>query len=132
MRRLLPVLLVAALPAFADEPLSGAEFEAHVTGKTLTYAQDGVIWGREQYEPGRQVIWAFEGQDCKRGSWTEPEPALICFEYQDEPGDLECWRFFRRANGLTALSDDAPDGLPLAVVEETADPMACTGPDLGV
>ncbi len=39
--------------AFAAEtPMSGAEFEAYATGRTLTYAERGVIYGIEEYLPG--------------------------------------------------------------------------------
>jgi hypothetical protein len=125
---------LALLPAMAmaEEPLSAEAFAAYATGKTMTYARDGRVWGREQYLAGRQVIWAFEGQDCKRGLWHEEAPGLICFVYDDDPGGLECWRFYLRDGRLVAWSDGSETGEPLAVVEETPEPMACPGPDVGV
>lgn len=125
-------LSVMAAATWADEPLSGPEFDAYTQGKTMTYAQGGTVWGREQYLPGARVIWAFEGQDCKRGAWHEAAPGLICFAYQDNPADLECWRFFHREGKLFAQPDGADNAAPLAAIEETNAPLACPGPDLGV
>ena len=59
MCRSLLFLLALTLPAFGEEPLDGAEFEAFATGKTLSYAVGGIVYGAEQYLPGRRVIWAF-------------------------------------------------------------------------
>lgn len=127
-------LALATLPAaaLAEEAMSAKDFEALATGKTMTYARDGSIWGREQYLAGRRVIWAFEGEACKRGIWYEAEPGLICFVYDDDPDGLECWRFYLQDGKLVAWSDATLTGMPLAVVEETAQPMACPGPDVGV
>lgn len=73
MRRSLPLFLALALPAYAAEPVGVAEFEAFATGKTLTYAVGGTVFGAEQYLPGRRVVWAFKGQQCRRGFWYEEE-----------------------------------------------------------
>ncbi len=63
MRQLLALVLIAATPALAaDAPMTAAEFEAYATGKTLTYAVGGEVYGAEQYLPGRRVLWAFKGR----------------------------------------------------------------------
>lgn len=123
------LIALALLPgsALAETPLSAAEFEARSTGRTMTYARDGAVWGREQYLPGRRVIWAFEGEACKYGAWQEPQPGLICFAYDDAPQDPSCWRFFDRSGRLFARSEAAPEAGMLAVVEETAKGMVCEG-----
>ena len=128
MKRALALCLLA-VPAGAETPLSAAEFEARTTGRTLTYARDGLVWGREQYLEGRKVIWAFEGEDCKYGQWQEPLPGLICFAYDDAPQDEECWRFFDRNGGLFAQSELAPEGV-LAAIDDSETGMVCGG--LGV
>ena len=127
-------LVLALLPgaAWVAEPLTGAEFDAYTQGKTMTYAEGGRVWGREQYLPGAKVIWAFEGEDCKHGTWEEAEPGLICFSYDDDPSDVECWKFFMGDGGLEALSTKGGGGFPLAAIEETDTPLACPGPDVGV
>lgn len=132
----LPHLLLAlaiAAPLAAAEPgrpMSAAEFEAATVGRTLYYNSGGTAYGAEQYLPGRRVIWAFLGDDCRRGEWYEAD-GFICFVYEDEP-DPQCWTFFRAAGGLTARFRGDPLGLPLVAVEESPEPMQCLGPNLGV
>lgn len=132
----LPHLLLAlaiAAPLAAAEPgrpMSAAEFEAATVGRTLYYNSGGTAYGAEQYLPGRRVIWAFLGDDCRRGEWYEAD-GFICFVYEDEP-DPQCWTFFRAAGGLAARFRGDPLGLPLVAVEESPEPMQCLGPNLGV
>ena len=139
MHRAASLLLAAtlALPALAQEvtpvadaPMTGAEFEAYATGKTLSYAQDGVVWGSEQYLPGRKVIWAFTEDDCQYGRWYE-ESGNICFLYDNDP-DAQCWKFFREASGLRAIFLGADGGTSLSEVAQTTTPLNCPGPDVGV
>ncbi len=125
MRAMLALCLLAA-PAWAETPLSAAEFEARTTGRTMTYAREGQVWGREQYLAGRKVIWAFEGEPCKYGTWEEPSPGLICFAYEDAPDEQECWRFYDRAGGLVAQSELAPEGV-LAAIADSDKGMVCDG-----
>lgn len=133
--RLALLLTLAAWPVAADPtgtPLSGAEFEAYALGKTLTYSDGGTIWGQEQYLPGHRVIWAFNGADCQFGTWDErpgPDGPMVCFTYDDAPGDVNCWQFFRGARGLVAqfIGGDAA----LSELEQTDAPMQCQGPEVG-
>jgi hypothetical protein len=129
MHRCFPLFLALALPASAAEPVGVAEFEAFATGKTLSYAVGGTVYGAEQYLPGRRVIWAFRGQECRKGFWYE-EAGQICFVYEDEPG-AQCWTFSRDGDRLQArFSGDAEGAEPAQVQEST--PLTCAGPDLGV
>lgn len=129
MRHSLPLLLMLACPAFAEGPVSVAEFEAFATGKTLTYALGGTVYGAEQYLPGRRVIWAFKGQQCRKGFWYE-EAGQVCFVYEDEPA-AQCWVFHRDSTGLQARFSGDPEGAEPARVQESA-ALTCAGPDLGV
>jgi hypothetical protein len=61
----LTALLASALPVLAEGPVTADQFEAHVTGKTLTYARGGAIFGIEQYLPGRKVRWQFTADTCQ-------------------------------------------------------------------
>ena len=132
----LPALLLAlglAVPLAAAEPgrpLTAAEFDAATVGRTLYYNSGGLAYGAEQYLPGRRVIWAFMGDDCRKGEWYEQD-GFICFVYEDTP-EPQCWTFFKAAGGLTARFRGDPLGLPLVAVEESTEPMQCLGPDLGV
>jgi hypothetical protein len=125
----LPALAQQATPV-ADAPMSGAEFDAYATGKTLSYAQDGVVWGSEQYLPGRKVIWAFAEDDCQYGHWYEDQ-GNICFLYDNDP-NAQCWKFFREATGLRAIFMGADGGTSLSEVAQSTTPLTCPGPDVGV
>lgn len=111
-------------------PLSETGFAARVTGHTFFYTQDGQPFGAEQYLPDHRVVWAFVGNDCQYGRWYE-KAGQICFAYEDEP-DAQCWTFFDRPGGLTAyyLGDQAT--APLIAAQQSPEPMACMGPDVGV
>jgi hypothetical protein len=124
-------LLLAALPLHAAaEQMSAADFEAYATGKTLSYAVGGEIYGAEQYMPGRRVLWAFKGEECRAGLWYE-EAGQICFVYEDE-GVPQCWTFFRDDTGLRARFQNDPEGTELSEVAQTPNPLICAGPDVGV
>lgn len=133
MRALVPLLGIAALPLAAaepDRPMTAAEFDAATVGRTLYYNSGGRAYGAEQYLPGRKVIWAFLGDDCRRGRWYEKD-GFICFVYEDTP-DPQCWSFFDGQGRLTARYRDDPFGMPLVAVKKSAEPMECLGPDVGV
>jgi len=125
-------LLTAALPAFAaaEDPMTAAEFDAYVTGKTLTYSQFGTVFGIEEYLPDRKVRWKFTEDVCQYGSWFQRED-MICFTYEYDEAE-HCWRFWREGEGLVALSvNDAP-GAELNEVAQTTNGLNCPGPDVGV
>ncbi|MFN3972559.1 MAG: hypothetical protein ACK4GO_03290 [Gemmobacter sp.] len=133
MRAHLLALTLAALPGLAmaaDAPLTAEEFEALTTGRTLTYAQGGQVYGIEQYKPGRRVKWAFRGDECRDGIWYE-QAGEICFVYEYDPTP-QCWLFQRRPGGMTARFTGDVAGTELSVVAETSDPLLCAGPDVGV
>lgn len=141
MPRLIPVLkslallavLLAPLPATAtgaETPLTAEEFEAHVTGRTITYASGGMVYGAEEYQPGRRVRWSFAGGECQEGIWY-PEDRFICFVYRENPVP-QCWTFFREGDGLRALFNDTPGDTELTEVDRTDRPLVCAGPDVGV
>jgi hypothetical protein len=142
MRILTLALLVGPLAALADPPpvrvdpgpaLTGSEFEAYATGKTLTYSDGGMTWGQEQYLPGRQVIWAFADGPCQYGSWVElPAPGggpMLCFTYEDQPEDVNCWQFFHGPKGLVAEFMKGPAAL--SELGQSDQPMTCPGPQVG-
>jgi hypothetical protein len=104
--RTLFLLLVLASPAAAQEAVTAEEFEALVTGRTLTYGAPGEApYGIEHYFPNRRVTWAWVGtNECLEGDWYAEERAdgpAICFTYQDDLAP-QCWRFFREGDGLRA------------------------------
>ncbi len=131
MRTLLPILaLMLAGPVLAETPMSGAEFEAYSTGRTLTYAESGRIYGIEEYLPGRRVRWAFTEDECRDGYWYEDEEA-ICFVYEDNPVP-QCWSFTRSPTGLLARFLGTENGRELYEAQQSNEPLVCLGPDVGV
>ena len=112
------------------QPLTADEFEQITTGKTFYFSRDGQSYGAEQYLPGRKVIWAFTGDDCRKGYWY-PQGANICFVNEDK-AEPQCWEFSAGTGGLEALFQGGPDEAPLFAKRSSPEPMACLGPDVGV
>jgi hypothetical protein len=125
---LLAVLLVS--PALAETPLSADAFEAHVTGKTITYQQYTSVFGIEEYLPGRKVRWSTAPDECQYGSWF-PRDDKICFVYEYAPTPI-CWSFWLKDGALVALSETGLAGEELYEVDATDQGLPCPGPDIGV
>ena len=124
------LVLLTALPALAEPPMSAAEFDAYTNGKTLFYGFAGTSYGAERYLDGRRVIWSFLDGDCRDGRWYESE-GNICFVYEDRP-DPQCWSFRRGAGGLIARFESDPGATELYEVEDSGEEMLCLGPKVGV
>lgn len=132
MRAVALCLLLLPSAVGAAEPtntMSGAEFEAYTTGKTVIFSQMGQVYGAEQYLPGRKVRWAFKGEECRDGEWYE-EAGLICFTYDYDPTP-QCWNFWREDGRLTGLYIGDTIGAELSEIAQSPDPLVCAGPDVG-
>ena len=112
-----------------EEALTAETFEALTLGRTMTWAEFGQVYGVEQYLPDRRVRWTVLGDDCKLGHWY-PDGGMICFQYEDDP-DPDCWTITEDAEGLAARYAGASATSPPVLVQETTDPMACFGPEVG-
>lgn len=125
-----PLVLMASLSAAAAQAMTAEEFDSYTRGKTLSYSWMGQEFGKEQYLPGRRVVWAFTGEECRRGSWYE-DAGNICFVYDDDPAP-KCWSFEQDATGLKAqfLGDDP--ATELSEVAQSDSSLNCPGPDVGV
>jgi len=133
--RFIPVLglclgLGLAGAAHAADPMTAAEFDSYVTGKTLTWSQYNSVFGIEEYLPNRKVRWKTSPEECQYGSWFERE-GMICFVYEYSPGE-HCWTFWNQEDGLTALSQGSLEGSELTEVEQTSEPLHCPAPQVGV
>ena len=126
-------LLACAAPALAagpDTPLTAGEFDALVTGKTLTYQQQDMPFGVEEYLPDRRVRWSVSPDHCQYGIWY-PQARDICFLYEDSP-DPACWTFWLDGGVLHARSASTGPGADLHVTDISSQPLSCPGPDVGV
>jgi hypothetical protein len=132
MRALALALLLAspAAPTLAETPLGADAFDAHVTGHTITYQQQGSLFGIEEYLPGRKVRWSVAPGECQYGSWY-PQDRQICFVYEYDP-DPHCWTFWKEGDALVAQSDTGIPGFELYEADRSEVPLACPGPDVGV
>jgi hypothetical protein len=123
------LLLTAPAPAFADTPITPEAFEAHVTGKTITYRQFESVFGIEEYLEGRKVRWSVAPNECQYGSWY-PSDDDICFVYEYDPTPA-CWTFWLKDGRLVALSDNGLPGEELHEVNADTQSLPCPGPDIG-
>ncbi len=130
MRALLLALTLTATTAHAEPPLTAEAFDALTQGRTMTWAEFGSVYGVEQYLPDRRVRWAVLGDDCKTGHWYADGPA-ICFVYEDQLDPI-CWEMTISATGLHARHTSRPAKADPVVIEDTTEPMACFGPEVGV
>lgn len=131
MIRSVLLMLLLALPVAAQTPMTAQEFEAYVTGRTLTFGMDGAPYGIEEFRPNRRTRWAFIGDECRDGSWFERDEQ-ICFVYDDAPDMEHCWIFWRTERGLGArFMSDLSDTV-LYEVENSSRPLICPGPEVGV
>ncbi len=119
-----------ASPLPGAEPMTGAQFESYVTGKTLYFGQNGTAYGVEEYLEDRRVRWSFLDGQCKDGVWYE-EDGMICFVYEDTPTP-QCWTFFEESSGLRAIFQNDPEATTLYEAQQKDEPMVCHGPDVGV
>lgn len=123
-------LLFLVAPALAETPITAQEFEAHVTGKTITYQQFQTLFGIEEYLPDRKVRWSTAPNECLYGSWY-PEGESICFVYEYDPTPA-CWTFWLKDGALIALSVNGIAGEELHEVDASGQGLPCPGPDVGV
>ncbi|WP_299149128.1 hypothetical protein [uncultured Tateyamaria sp.] len=114
----------------AAEPMTAAEFEAYVAGKTLFYGRDGDAYGAEIYRENRRVTWSFLDGECKDGYWYNEGPN-ICFIYEDR-SDPQCWTFERSPGGLIATFENDPASTALYEAQDVGQDLVCLGPKVGV
>jgi len=124
-------ILFTAIPCVLSAGMSASEFEAYVTGRTLTYSDRGVTYGIEEYLPDRRVRWAYFGDQCREGFWYE-SGGQICFVYENNPDAPQCWVFTNLGERLSAVFAGTSDGREVYEAQNSDEPMVCLGPDVGV
>lgn len=124
------ILGLVAAPVWAQTPLTALEFDALTQGKSMTWSEFGQVYGVEHYLPNRRVRWTLLGDTCVEGSWYA-QGSAICFQYDDTP-DPVCWEMTPAPTGLNASLVGRAGESAFVVIEPTAEPMACLGPEVGV
>lgn len=124
-------LVSLATQISAQTPMSASEFEAYVTGRTLTFGFEGRAYGIEEFRPGRRTTWAFMDEECREGRWFDRDEQ-ICFIYDDAPNVEHCWVFWRGETGLSARFVGDGNGTELYEVQRSTRPLLCPGPEVGV
>lgn len=115
--RTLPCVLACLLaaPALAEDgaaPLSAPDFDALTRGKVMDTYSFGEIYGVEKFLPGGKSIWE-DAQGCMYGTW-EQVGDQICFTYEDDPANPDCWTYFDAGDGrLTAQFQGDPLAMPI-------------------
>lgn len=117
------LLILLAAPVAAEAPMTGAQFDAYVTGKTVSFGSvANPDFGVEQYLPGNRVIWSAQPGDCIEGMWYE-EDTNICFVYENDPIP-KCWQVFDTGQGIRAEFAGPTGGTVLFEARETQ-PLIC-------
>jgi hypothetical protein len=119
------ICLALTSPAQAQDAMTAGEFDAYVTGKTITFRSQGnPAYGVERYLQNRRVMWsAFDGT-CKYGAWYESK-GDICFRYDDVELS-QCWTMFDDGDaGLRGIYTTRPDSTVIFEVLDRKDPLIC-------
>lgn len=124
MGRLIALLLAAPAMAMAQEPMSGADFDAYTQNRTLTFGlPNDAVHGVEQYLPDRRVIWSPAPGECIDGTWYA-DSNNICFVYENDP-EHKCWLVFRTERGIRAEFQNRPGGSILFEAVDDPAPLIC-------
>ncbi len=122
MRSLL-VLLCLATPAMAQDTVDADAFDAHVTGRTITFrTETNPAFGVEAYLPNRRVMWSTFDGTCMYGVWYE-EDGDICFQYDDNP-EPQCWAITLEDYGIRGVFTNVPFGTIIFEKDHDA-PLIC-------
>ena len=123
MRNLLLVVTLAS-PAVAQDGMTGAEFDAYVTGRTITFRTDlNPSYGIERYLPGRRVMWSTFDGICQYGVWFESK-GDICFRYEHDP-EHKCWTIYDEPGGLRGVFTTRPNTTVIYEIPDREDPLIC-------
>ncbi len=123
MRSFLICLLLAA-PAHAQDPMTAAEFDAYVTGRTITFrTPTNPLFGVERYLPNRRVMWSTFDGTCQYGVWFESK-GDICFRYNHDP-EHKCWTIYAEPEGLRGVFTTRPGTTVIYEVPERDEPLIC-------
>jgi len=123
MRSLL-ICLILATPSVAQEAMSGPEFDAYVTDRTITFRTlTNPLFGVERYLPGQRVMWSTFDGICQYGVWFESK-GDICFRYEGDP-EHKCWTIYNEPDGLRGVYTTRPGTTVIYEITDREDPLIC-------
>lgn len=123
-RALICLLAALAIPAWAQDPMTGDEFDAYVTGRTISYRTlNNPSYGVERYLEGRRVMWSTFDGACRYGVWFESK-GNICFRYDGDP-EPKCWLIYEDPEGLRGVFTNRPGTQDIQEVRGRDDPLVC-------
>ncbi|MGH1577456.1 hypothetical protein [Planktotalea sp.] len=107
VRAKIAALFLAFLPfsASAQQQIAPDLFLDHATGNTLTFSNNrtGTEIGREQFLRRDLSVWVEQSGRCTYGK-IEVKGPLLCFKYEDDPRDDNCWMPFMKDKQLLVIS----------------------------
>ena len=116
--------LTLALPATAQERMDAEEFDAYVTGRTITFSTElNPSYGIERYLANRRVMWSTFDGICQYGVWFESK-GDICFRYEGDP-EHKCWAIYRTDEGMVGVFTTRPNTTIIYEMTERDDPLIC-------
>jgi hypothetical protein len=105
--------------------MTGAEFDAYATGKTITFRTPlNPLFGVERYLPGQRVMWSTFDGICQYGVWFESK-GDICFRYKGDP-EHKCWTIYNEPTGLRGVYTTQPNTTVIFEVLGRDDPLICS------
>lgn len=118
------ILILTAAPAFAETPMTAEEFDARVTGRTLSFGAPGnPNFGVEMYLPDNRVLWSRGDGNCTQGEWFAQD-GDICFRYENDPED-KCWAIYDEPGGIRAIFTTRPNTTVIFEADEGSTPLIC-------
>ncbi|WP_342078702.1 hypothetical protein [Yoonia sp. SS1-5] len=122
--RSLIICLFLTTPVAAQDRMDAAAFDAHVTGRTITFrTAQNPSFGVERYLPGRRVMWSTFDGTCAYGVWFESK-GDICFRYEDDP-EHKCWAIYDEPGGIRGVFTNVPNGTEIFEIPDREDPLIC-------
>jgi hypothetical protein len=111
----LALTLLGTTAALAeDAPLTADQFDALTLGTTFDTYDSGTIYGIEKFLPGRRSIWQ-DASRCMYGTWAQVGDQ-ICFTYEDDPANPDCWTYFDTEKGIIAYLNGDKANAPITLL----------------
>jgi hypothetical protein len=110
--------------ASAQTQITPEQFIDQAEGRTLTFLnfRTNNLVGVEEFITRDRTVWARDDGSCTYGR-IELSETLICFHYEDMPGQAHCWMPYVHEGELLVISTSRDIQ---RVSEVSDDPVVCT------